>query len=124
MDRLYRNQRGELVARERLEAFGYGREKRAQQAAASSSGGGWSPAVEEVIEGERTGYQPPTYEDCCWEDVEEGEALPGLGYPRLLAAALQPRLLSGALEDEGRLRQHPLQYGDGGPLPDGLGGSP
>jgi acyl dehydratase len=32
MDRLYRNQNGELVARERMSAFGYGRDSESQQA--------------------------------------------------------------------------------------------
>ena len=45
MDRIYRNQHGELVARERMSAFGYGREGETQQAAAAA-GGGWSPAPE------------------------------------------------------------------------------
>jgi acyl dehydratase len=80
MDRLYRNQNGELVARERMGAFGYGRENAAQQATAGS-GGGWSPAVEDVIEGEKTGYQPPAYRSRHWEEVEEGEELPDLVMP-------------------------------------------
>ncbi len=80
MDRLYRNQNGELVARERMSAFGYGRDSQTQQVAAGS-GGGWSQAVEEVIQGERTGYQPPAFTDRYWEDVEEGEQLPELVMP-------------------------------------------
>jgi acyl dehydratase len=81
MDRLYRNQNGELVARERMSAFGYGRDGESQQAPSGESGGGWSPAVEEMIQGERTGYQPPTYRNRHWEDVEEGEELPELVMP-------------------------------------------
>lgn len=81
MDRFYRNQRGELVARERMSAFGYGKESDSDQPAASKSGGGWSPAIEEVIEGERTGYSTPAYENRRWEDVEEGEELPELVMP-------------------------------------------
>ncbi|MDZ4278116.1 MAG: MaoC family dehydratase N-terminal domain-containing protein [Dehalococcoidia bacterium] len=77
MERLYRNQRGELVLRERLTAFGYGREQARDQTAAAS-GGGWSPAVEEAIRGDETSYQRPAYRDRCWEDVEEGEELPKL----------------------------------------------
>ncbi len=80
MDRLYRNQRGELVARERLTAFGYGRESGAT-ATDGASRGGWSPAVEEAIRGEETGYEPPAFRDRFWEDVEEGEALPELKMP-------------------------------------------
>ena len=81
MDRLYRNQNGELVARERMSAFGYGRDNESQQAPPGESGGGWSPAVEEMIQGERTGYQPPTYRNRHWEDVEKGEELPDLVMP-------------------------------------------
>jgi acyl dehydratase len=83
MDRLYRNQNGELVARERMSAFGYGREKEetAAKPAAAASKGGWSPAVEEVIQGEKTGYQPPALRDRFWEDVEEGEELGRLFMP-------------------------------------------
>jgi acyl dehydratase len=137
MDRLYRNQRGELVARERMTAFGYGRggagaaggEPADATAAAGPGGGspgsaagdspgsaagdspgsaaggapgsatgtaapgsavgtaaprageGWSPAVEEAIAGERTGYRPPAYRDRFWEDVAEGEELPALVMP-------------------------------------------
>jgi len=80
MDRIYRNQRRELVARERMSAFGYGRQSGQQQAAATS-GGGWSPAVEEVIQGDRTGYQLPKLEDRFWEDVSEGDELPQIVMP-------------------------------------------
>lgn len=79
IDRLYRNQKGELVARERLTAFGYGRETGSPQPASTS--GGWSPAVEEAIQGERTGYRPPPFQDRFWEDVQEGEELPTLVMP-------------------------------------------
>jgi acyl dehydratase len=80
MDRIYRNQHGELVARERMGAFGYGRESGTQQAAATGAGG-WSPAVEEMIQGEKTGYQPQEFRQRFWEDVEEGEELPELVMP-------------------------------------------
>jgi len=79
MDRLYRNQAGELVLRERMTAFGYGREASAPGAA--SSKGGWSPAVEEVIRGAETGYRPAPPRDRFWEDVKEGEELPRLVMP-------------------------------------------
>jgi len=79
MDRLYRNQRGELVVRERMTAFGYGRTEGTE--AAAGPGGGWSPAVEEVIEGAKTGYRPPAFRDRFWEDVQEGEELPKLFMP-------------------------------------------
>ncbi len=83
MDRLYRNQSGELVVRERMSAFGYGREEGGAGAAAPApqSRGGWSPAVEEVIEGDKTGYRPPAYRDRYWEDVAEGDELPRLIMP-------------------------------------------
>lgn len=80
MERLYRNQRGELVARESLTAFGYGREDGAAPASQGDASG-WSPAVEEAIRGEETGYQPPAISDRFWEDVQEGEELPRLVMP-------------------------------------------
>ncbi|MFQ5473729.1 MAG: MaoC family dehydratase N-terminal domain-containing protein [Dehalococcoidia bacterium] len=80
MDRIYRNQHGEIVTIERMTAFGYGRDE-ATGAARDSSSGGWSPAVEEAIEGEKTGYQPPAYADRYWEDVNEGDELPQLVMP-------------------------------------------
>jgi acyl dehydratase len=79
MDRLYRNQAGELVLRERMTAFGYGRQ--AATPAADAAKGGWSPAVEEVIRGADTGYRPAPPRDRFWEDVKEGEELPRLVMP-------------------------------------------
>jgi acyl dehydratase len=79
MDRLYRNQRGDLVLRERMSAFGYGRA--AATAAMANSPGGWSPAVEEAIAGGRTGYQPPPRRELCFDDVNEGDMLPPLTMP-------------------------------------------
>jgi acyl dehydratase len=82
MDRLYRNQNGELVARERMGAFGYGREEgKPQQQSAPTSTGGWSPAIEDMIQGEKTGYTVRAFKDRFWEDVEEGEELPQLLMP-------------------------------------------
>ena len=78
MERLYRNQHGQLVVRGRMTAFGYGRDGAAEQA---TDGGGWSPAVEEAIRGEETGYRPPEYQGRAWEAVEEGEELPELVMP-------------------------------------------
>ena len=78
MDRLYRNQHGDLIVRERMTGFGYGREADASSAV---SGPGWSPAVEEAIEGKKTGYQPPEYVDRYWDDVSEGDELPELVMP-------------------------------------------
>lgn len=79
MDRLYRNQNRELVLRERMTAFGYGRTE--TPVAESRSGGGWSPAVEEVIDGARTGYRPVVARALCYEDVTEGDTLPPLAMP-------------------------------------------
>jgi len=79
MDRLYRNQNGELVLRERMSAFGYGRQPTPM--VPGDDGGGWSPAVEEVIAGDRTGYRPPLVPDLCYEDVNEGDELPPLTMP-------------------------------------------
>jgi hypothetical protein len=78
MERIYRNQRGNVVARERLTAFGYGRD---QGSASAATGSGWSPAVEEAIKGDATGYQPPEHPDRYWEDVAEGDELPPLTMP-------------------------------------------
>jgi acyl dehydratase len=80
MDRLYRNQLGELVLRERMSAFGYGRVETPAVAAAGESGG-WSPAVEEMIAGERTGYRPLPLRELYFEDVTEGDELPPLTMP-------------------------------------------
>ncbi len=79
MDRLYRNQNGELVLRERMSAFGYGRAT--TPVPPSSTGGGWSPPVEEAIAGERTGYRAPVPRELCFEDVNEGDELPPLTMP-------------------------------------------
>src|SRR3972149_9203334 len=80
MDRLYRNQRGELLVCEHMTAFGYGRSSETKPAS-GGSGGGWSPVVEEAIQGEKTGYKPAAFRDRFWEDVREGEELPRLYMP-------------------------------------------
>jgi acyl dehydratase len=80
MDRIYRNQHGAMLARERMTAFGYGHEDSAPTTSPSSSGG-WSPAIEEMIEGERTGYDAPPAREVFWEDVTVREALPKLVMP-------------------------------------------
>ncbi len=79
MDRIYRNQYGQLLARERMTAFGYGRDDGATDSTQTS--GGWSPAIEEMIEAKRTGYQPPPVREVFWEDVAVGEELPELVMP-------------------------------------------
>ncbi len=43
--------------------------------------GGWSPAIEEMIQGERTGYQPRPVKTVYFEDVKEGDELPKLVMP-------------------------------------------
>lgn len=78
MERLYRNQKGELVVLERMTGFGYGRENATEQQA---GGGGWSPAVEEAIRGAETGYSAPELQGRVWESVVEGEELPELAMP-------------------------------------------
>ena len=78
MERLYRNQKGELVVLERMTGFGYGRESAAEQ---QEGRGGWSPAVEEAIRGAETGYSAPEFQGRAWESVEEGEELPELAMP-------------------------------------------
>jgi acyl dehydratase len=79
MERIYRNQRREVVARELLTAFGYGRQLGAP--AAPAGGSGWSPAVEEAIRGDETGYQPPAFIERLWDDVNEGDELRELTMP-------------------------------------------
>jgi hypothetical protein len=79
MERTYRNQFGQVLARETMTAFGYGRDDAPASTAASS--GGWSEAIEEMIEGERTGYRPPPVREVFWEDVAVGEELPRLVMP-------------------------------------------
>lgn len=86
MEKIYRNQSGELVMRYRNTAFGYGRD--AAPGARSgdaprdrAASGGWSPAIEEAIQGERSGYARPAYRDRLWEEVREGEELPQLVMP-------------------------------------------
>lgn len=79
MERLYHNQNRELVVLERMTAFGYGRDGRAEQR--DGGEGGWSPAVEEAIRGEETGYAVPEFQGRTWESVEEGEELPELAMP-------------------------------------------
>jgi acyl dehydratase len=85
MDRLYRNQLGELVLRERMSAFGYGRAETpvATPAAGTEAAerGGWSPPVEDAIAGARTGYRPPPLRELSFEDVAEGDVLPPLTMP-------------------------------------------
>ncbi len=80
IERTYRNQHGQVVARERLTAFGYGRDAGPSGSGAGNKGG-WSPAVEEAIQGDKTGYQPPPSRTVFWEDVVEGQALPELRMP-------------------------------------------
>ncbi|MCC6848970.1 MAG: MaoC family dehydratase N-terminal domain-containing protein [Deltaproteobacteria bacterium] len=81
MDRLYRNQNGELVVRERMTAFGYGREAGMPAAGSPGASGGWSPAVEDVIQGAHSGYTPAPARILCYEDVTEGDELPPLTMP-------------------------------------------
>jgi acyl dehydratase len=74
-----RNQTGELVAEQRHTAFGYGRGEAGAETPEPK--GGYSNTIEEAIEGEKTGYQPPPPRDLYWEDVREGEELPSIVMP-------------------------------------------
>jgi acyl dehydratase len=76
IDRTYRNQDRELVARERMTIFSYGRGGGQEPGGA----GGWSAAVEEMIGGDGA-YQPPPPASVHWEDVREGDELPELRMP-------------------------------------------
>lgn len=77
IDRTYRNQGGEIVARERMTIFSYGGGAAQQEAAGA---GGWSAAVEEMIGGDGR-YLPPEPASVFWEDVQVGDALPPLSMP-------------------------------------------
>jgi hypothetical protein len=78
MERYYRNQDRELVITEKMDAFGYGR---GEVDLPADGGGGWSPAVEDVLQGEKTGYSVPEYRTLAWADVSEGQELPELRMP-------------------------------------------
>lgn len=43
--------------------------------------GGIDASIEECLQAERTGYQPPIFVDVTWEQVEEGAKLPTLVMP-------------------------------------------
>jgi hypothetical protein len=70
-----------------MTAFGYGRQEGEVRGQKSESGG-WSQAVEEMIEGERTGYQPPPVREVSWEDVTVGDELPKLVMPFTVTRAV------------------------------------
>jgi len=77
IDRTYRNQRADLVARERMTIFSYGRGSGNTDGAPA---GGWSEAVEEMIGGGGP-YAPPSPPSLTWDDVREGDTLPELHMP-------------------------------------------
>jgi hypothetical protein len=80
IDSLVRNQRGELVARSRSVMFGYGRGTGPVDKPKELKGG-WNNAIEDAIQGEKTGYFPPDYKTLCFEDVHEGDDLPVVRMP-------------------------------------------
>ncbi len=86
MERLYRNQNKELIATERMTAFGYGRE--GSPVESRENVGGWSPAVEQAIEARRSGYTPAAPRTLSWDDVEEGQELPELVMPFTVTRAV------------------------------------
>lgn len=71
------SERHERVAEMRFTAYGYG----------GASGrynvprGGYSNAIEEALQGDKTSYQPTAKCDLHWEDVNEGDSLPELYMP-------------------------------------------
>lgn len=79
VERRFWNSDGQLVATEQLTAFGYGHD--AAESSDQPPEGGWSPAVEEAIQGGRTGYQPPPRRRLRWQDVYQGQELPSLFMP-------------------------------------------
>ncbi|MEE9284766.1 MAG: MaoC family dehydratase N-terminal domain-containing protein [Dehalococcoidia bacterium] len=80
VDGLFRNQDHEMVARGTSTFFGYGRGT-VPVAAPEAPKGGWSNAIEQAIQGDRTGYQPPPFKTLYFEDVGEGDELPKLVMP-------------------------------------------
>jgi acyl dehydratase len=72
----YWNEAGDPVARQTTSLFAYGR-----GGDHVSWTGGYSNAIEEAIEGERTGYEANVADGIFWEDVAEGDELPRLWMP-------------------------------------------
>ncbi|MEO8603226.1 MAG: MaoC family dehydratase N-terminal domain-containing protein [bacterium] len=72
IEQVFRGRNGEIVARQRMTAFGYGRVRKAEVAPASRADdglGGPPPAA------------PRQPVDRCWEDATEGDPLPPLTMP-------------------------------------------
>jgi acyl dehydratase len=67
----------EKAAEMRFTIFGYGR----GTGQAIAPKGGYSNAVEEALEGDKTPYQPIIGAEICWEDVNEGDILPEIRMP-------------------------------------------
>lgn len=75
----YINQHGVKVAEQLMTVFAYGRG--VGGAEAPKLLGGFSNAIEEAIEGTKTGYKPPELKKVLWEDVKEGDELPSIRMP-------------------------------------------
>lgn len=75
----YWNERDEKVAEQRISLFMYGRVT--ENADSLTTPLGYSNAIEEAIEGARTGYQPTPANMLFWEDVSEGDELPSIRMP-------------------------------------------
>jgi acyl dehydratase len=71
------NERQERAAEMRFTIFGYGR----GTGQPSLPKGGYSNAIEEALDGDKTAYQPAIGAGIYWEDVDEGEELPELRMP-------------------------------------------
>lgn len=75
----YTNQRHEKVAEQMMTVFAYGRGTGGAESPRLQ--GGFSNAIEEAIEGTKTGYRPPEHQALFWEDVQDGEELPSIRLP-------------------------------------------
>ena len=62
-----------------MTCFAYGRGTGGEQIL--NLKGGYSNSIEEAIDGEKTGYQPPARKQLFWEDVKEGDELPSIRMP-------------------------------------------
>lgn len=75
----YWSEAGQKVAEQRVSLFMYGRGQGGQELLDAQMG--YSNAIEEAIEGEKTGYQPEVADGLFWEDVHVGDELPAIRMP-------------------------------------------
>ncbi len=73
----FRNDQQEKVAEQRFTIFAYG----SGGTKPSLPKGGYSNAIEEMLEGDKTSYQPAVAEGLFWKDISEGDTLPEIHMP-------------------------------------------